>query len=99
MTRAELMRVVEAGTLLEESASCLADLAEGLGCMIAADATAELEHCSGSLQGRHTFGAFGPITDGIRNLEAVAYVSGFAALKLLQPENYGASVDAEVNHG
>ena len=99
MTRAELMRVAEAGALLEESALNLADLAEGLGCLIAADSMSDLQHRSGSLQGRGAFGAFGPLADGIRNLEAVAYVSGFAALMLLQPETYGAAIDGEDHHG
>ena len=99
MTRAELLQVVHAGMTVEESANNLARLTEGLGCLMAADADPDAATSAGNFQGTDVLGALAPIAESIRTLEAVAYVSNFAALKLLQPEIYGAAVDSEARHG
>ncbi len=97
MTREELEELAMFDAHSEGLAFNLARLADGLGSLIAEDASSDKSQ-SGALQGVDSISAFATIGDAVDIIGAVGYVSHYAALKLLRPETYGAPAEGR-RHG
>lgn len=95
MTREQLEKVAMFDVHAEESAPNFARLAEGLGCLIAQDASdkADVLGRSGALQGADSISVFAAIGEIIEIIGAVGYVTNYAASKLLQPATYGGPIE------
>ncbi len=97
MNREQLEAVAMFDVHSEEFAPNLADLAEGLGCLIAQDAqdADEGRISSGVLQGTRAIAAFAAIRESVDIIAAVGYITNYATSKLLQPKTYGGPVEGK----